>query len=115
MKTKPLFLKMMLLACIMLFIIPLQANDTDNSNPSNVPKLQTKEEYKEAFEALLKRKDALMEAKKNANTAAERKQIKEDIQDVKKETKALKEQALSGGIYIGAGALLILVLLLLLL
>lgn len=115
MKTKPLFLKMTLFACAMLFFMPLHAYDTDKKTPLPTPKLETKEEYKAAYEALLKRKDALIEAKKNAKTTAERKKIKEDIQGIKKEAKALREQALSGGIYIGAGALLIILLLILLL
>lgn len=115
MKTKPLFFRMILFVCAMLFFIPLHAHDTDKKTPLNTPKLETKEEYKAAYEALLKRKEALIEARKNATTAAERKQIREEIQDIKSEAKALKEQALSGGIYIGAGALLIILLLILLL
>lgn len=112
MNTKSIYLKMILLAFTMAFYLPSFANDTDIAT---APKIETKEEYKAAVEALVKRKDALIEAKKNATSAAERKQIREDIQDIKKEAKYLKQQEINGGIYIGGGALIILVLLLLLL
>jgi hypothetical protein len=114
MKTKPFILKLIFLGCAMFIFMPSHAYEVGKEQTTNTP-IRTKQEFKAAYEDLLKRGDALIIAKKNATTQAEKQQIKEDIKAVKKETKALKEQAVSGGIYIGGGALLILVLLLLLL
>lgn len=114
MKTKPFILKLIILACAMFVFMPSYADGVSKEPASTTP-IRTKQEFKAAYEDLMRRGDALKTAKKNAATQAEKQQIKEDIKAVKKEAKELKEQAVSGGIYIGAGALLILVLLLLLL
>ncbi len=113
MNNKPTFLKLIFLACALFIFMPLHANEGDKE--AKTEKLRTKEEFKAAYEDLLQRRDALKEAKKSAATREEKQQLKEDIKDIKKEAKALKQQAIGGGIYIGAGALIIILLLILLL
>lgn len=75
----------------------------------------TKEEYQLALDVLKERVENLKEAKNEATTPAEKEALREEIKDVKKETRELKQQAMSGGIYIGGGALIVILLLLLLL
>lgn len=82
------------------------------SDPAD--KVMTEEEFKEAYNALKDRVDYLREAKKNAQTKAEKQKVQDEIRGIKEEAKELKQQQ-SGGLYIGAGALLVLVVLLLLL
>ncbi len=74
----------------------------------------TKDEFERASQKLLERAEQLKAAKNMATTREEKARIKEEIKDVKRETKALKQQALSSGVYIGAGALIVILLLILL-
>lgn len=95
-------------------VFPTFAETTSDPTEKVVDKTMTKEEFKAAYDALKDRIDYLKEAKKNAKTKEERQKVRDEIKGVKEEAKELKQQQ-SGGLYIGAGALLVLVILLLLL
>ncbi|WKN33061.1 hypothetical protein PZB74_06850 [Porifericola rhodea] len=110
MKTKVLFLTLL---SFTLSFSTLKVNAATDPLPAD--EQMTKEEYQLALEQLEERVDVLKEAKKDATTKAEKEAIRSEIKDVKEEAKALKQQAMSGGIYIGGGALLVIVLLLILL
>lgn len=109
MKTKAVFFAM--LACIFTFssLSAVASND-----PVEDDQKMTQQEFQFALNALQERVENLKEAKKNADTRAEKVALRAEIKDVKKETRELKQQA-SGGIYIGGGALLVIILLLILL
>ncbi|WPP48188.1 hypothetical protein [Catalinimonas niigatensis] len=109
MKTKAVFF--VALFCVLNFVsFSVSASD----EPAADDQQMTKKEFQIALDALKERAENLKEAKKHALTQAEKKAFREEIKDVKKETRELKQQA-SGGIYIGGGALLVIVLLLILL
>lgn len=112
MKTKSLFFAALLSVCF--FTSPSFAYDLADSSPDKEPDKMTKQEFREAYQILKDRIDHLQEAKKEADTRLEKKEIRKEIHDIKKEAKQLKQQA-SGGIYIGGGALIVIVLLILLL
>lgn len=109
MKTKLTFI------VAVLMMTTLQFSAFSATTPGDEPAApMTEAELNTAIVDLSARVDVLKEAKKNATTQAEKKQIRSEIRDIKKEAKQLKQQA-NGGIYIGAGALLVLVIVLLLL
>lgn len=85
------------------------------TDPADEADKMTKKEYQAALEVLKARVDMLRESKREADTRAEKKALRREIRDVRKEARQLKQEALSGGIYIGGGALLIIILLLILL
>lgn len=110
MKTKPIFvIAFLLVTTLQLSVFSATATEGD---PLRVP--LTEVELKTAIVDLEARAEQLREAKKEATTRAEKKQIRAEIRDIKKEAKQLKQQA-SGGIYIGAGVLVVALLLVLLL
>ena len=110
MKTKLTFIVALLLTTTLQ--LPAFSSTVANDDPTAVT--LTEAELKTAIEDLSTRVEMLKEAKKNAINRAEKKQIRSEIRDIKKEAKQLKQQA-NGGIYIGAGALVVIVLVLLLL
>ncbi len=112
MKTKFLFFAVLL--CFSTVAVSPVFADSNPHHNNNTGKQLTKQEFREAYEGLKSRLDALKVAKKNADTQMEKQKIQDEIKDIKKEAKQLKQQA-SGGIYIGAGALVVLLVLLLLL
>lgn len=71
-------------------------------------------QLKAKITTLTERLEVLKEAKKRAVNKQEKRGIRHEIRDVKKEAKALKQQV-SGGIYIGSGVLIVALLLILLL
>jgi len=77
-------------------------------------KVLSEEALKTKIDVLTKRVKVLKEAKKQAVSKQEKRQIRHEIRDIKKEAKALKQQV-SGGIYIGSGVLIVALLLILLL
>jgi FtsZ-binding cell division protein ZapB len=105
------------LFCLFSFTsLPLAVGNTKPATEEEPKKEITKEEYKEAIETLKERVDTLKEAKKNADMKEEKQKVKEEIKEVKREAKMLKQQERGGfGIYIGGGALLAILILVLLL
>ena len=110
MKTKLTFVIAFLLVAALQ--LPALSATTTEGDPVSVP--MTEAELNTAIVDLTARVEVLKEAKKNATTRVEKKRIRAEIRDIKKEAKHLKQQA-NGGIYIGAGALVVIVLVLLLL
>jgi hypothetical protein len=110
MKTKAFFL----IAVMTLFSFSGLLADPVNE-PSADDNKMSKQEYKAAVEVLKEKVKTLRQAKKEADTRAEKKAIRAEINDVKKEARELQQQEVGGGIYIGGGALIIIVLLILLL
>ena len=111
MKTK-LFFVVSFLSAVALQT-PAFAASSVNDDPVRVEPM-TESELKSAILDLQVRAQELREAKKNATTKAEKKQIRSQIRDIKKEAKMLKQQD-NGGIYIGGGALIVLIVLLIVL
>lgn len=83
--------------------------------PKTEEKAMTKEEFKAKIDGMKERIKALRTEKRAADTREEKRAVREKIKDIKKEAKALKQQELSGGIYIGGGALIVIILLIILL
>ncbi len=90
------------------------ANNPDEPATEDEVRIQ---EIEVRLDELTVKTKALKVAKKEAETKAERKAIKEELKSIRDEAKALDAEgkALSGGIYIGAGALVVILLLILLL
>ena len=82
--------------------------------PDDNATMLSEAELKAKISALTERIETLKEAKKYAVDREEKQQIRQEIRDIKKEAKVLKQQA-GGGIYIGSGVLLLAILLILLL
>lgn len=112
MKAKPFFFAV-LLSFFTFTVVPTFAETTSDPIEKAVDKKMTKEEFREAYDVLKERIDYLKEAKKNAQTKEERQKVQDEIRGIKEEAKELKQQ--QGGIYIGAGALIVILLLVLLL
>lgn len=110
MKTKP-FLLFLSFFLLIVFSSDLAVADAP---PSNDNSTLSEQEVKAQINNLTERISVLKAAKKQALTKAEKQQIRHEIRDIKKEARALKQQA-SGGIYIGGGVLLVALLLILLL
>ena len=110
MKTKAFFL----IAVLTLFSFSSLLADPVNEPTADDNKM-SKQEYKAAVEVLKEKVKTLRQAKKEADTHAEKKAIRAEINDVKKEASELQQQEVGGGIYIGGGALIIIVLLIILL
>lgn len=105
-----------LLSFFMLVMFPASALETDPKNegtPEN--DIMTEAEYNAALIILNDRIEQLKEAKKAAKTKIEKKEVRDEIKAVKKEAKELKKQKNGAGIYIGSGALVVILLLILLL
>lgn len=102
-----------LLVCLFSSFLSLEAVAADTPANDNATTLSDVE-LKVKINTLAERVQTLKEAKKNAVSKVEKKQIRHEIRDIKKEAKALKQQV-SGGVYIGTGVLLVALLLILLL
>nr|WKN39589.1 hypothetical protein K4G66_12890 [Tunicatimonas sp. TK19036] len=107
-KPFPFFFSLFLMACLTSFTALADAPANDETTSVSTAELEIQ------INALTERLETLKEAKKHAVTKDEKQLIKHEIRDVKKEAKALKQQA-SGGIYIGSGVLIVALLLILLL
>lgn len=106
----------MLLSFFMLVVFPASALETAPKNegaPEN--DIMTEADYNAALIVLNDRIEQLKEAKKAAKTKIEKKEVRDEIKAVKKEVKELKKQVNGAGIYIGSGALVVILLLILLL
>jgi len=110
-------LKLLFFASLMAFVsyTPLMANDGNSTEPTPEEETMTREEYELALSELKAKVHALKEAKKLADTPAEKKALRAKIRDVKKEAKVLKSKALSGGVYLSTGAVILIILLIILL
>jgi len=110
--------KLVLFTFPLLFILFSLTPGKTGSDPHpliDIESLETEEDFHQAYEVLKDKVKELKVAKKEATSKAEKKMIKEDITHVKNEIEAVKAKALSGGIYIGSGALLLIIILLILL
>lgn len=94
---------------------PLSSMINDPEPPIDIESLETRVDFEQAYEILKDRIDQLKSDKNNAVTKSEKELIKLLISDTKSDIKAIKAKAISGGIYIGSGALVVLLVLLLLL
>lgn len=86
-----------------------------NPEPIKLESLKTKADFEQAYETLKSRVADLKIQKRTAVTKEQKDQLKEDIHKTKDEIKAVKARALSGGVYIGSGVLVLLIILLLIL
>lgn len=103
MKTDRL-LKVMLLVMMVTIVSPaFSVATTINSKPAS-------ETPEQKLERLTKRIEEIKAMDKRSLTKAERKALKKEVRDIRDEAKAL-----SGGVYISIGALLVIILLLILL
>ena len=100
----------------MLLLISIPAHSRTNPEPIvDLEKLETEEDFQNAYETLKAHVKVLKTTKRAATTKAEKQHVKQEIDATKNEIEAVKAKALSGGIYIGSGALLVIILLLILL
>jgi septal ring factor EnvC (AmiA/AmiB activator) len=105
-------LKNNLLALVMLcllFAAPASAF-ASNSKPANENPKELTEEQRARLQTIERRVAEIKSMDKSTLTKAERKELRKELKDMKKEAKAL-----SGGVYISIGALLVVILLLILL
>ena len=101
---------------MMLLLIIIPAHSRTNPEPIvDLEKLETEEDFQNAYEVLKAHVKELKAAKRAATTKAEKQHVKQQIEATKNEIEAVKAKALSGGIYIGSGALLLIIILLILL
>ena len=110
MKAKPF---LFILSFFLLFSFSSFAYTADVPS-ENTKSVLSEAELKARINVLTERVEFLKEAKKQAVNKQEKRQIRHEIRDIKKEAKALKQQV-GGGIYIGAGVLVVALLLILLL
>lgn len=114
MKITSLFLAVMF--SFVTFFTPAAAATTSGGEENPV-KQMTEAEYTEAITVLKDKVEKLTEAKKNATTKHEKKQLRKEIKEAKKEANEMAQQRSGGGfgLYIGGGALIVILLLILLL
>ena len=114
MKCKKFLLALTPLVLLVFMTMPAQARTGPNPIV-DLEALETEEDFQQAYEVLKDHVKELKAAKKAATTKAEKQQVKNQIEATKNEIEAVKAKALSGGIYIGSGALILIILLLILL
>lgn len=106
-------LKITLLAAMMLLLATVSTRAASFSTPVTEPTKVTNEltpEQKARIEAIEKRVMEIKKMDKSSLTKAERKALKSELKDMKKEAKALR-----GGVYLSVGAIIIIILLLIIL
>ncbi|HEV7333595.1 MAG TPA: hypothetical protein VGN63_21355 [Flavisolibacter sp.] len=106
-------LKITLIASMMLLLATVNTNAASFSTPAAPPSGVTNEltpEQKARIEAIEKRVMEIKALDKSSLTKAERKALKKELKDMKKEAKAIR-----GGVYLSVGAIIIIILLLILL
>ncbi|RYZ62380.1 MAG: hypothetical protein EOO14_02465 [Chitinophagaceae bacterium] len=106
-------LKITLLAATMLLLATVNSHAASFSTPVTEPTKVTNEltpEQKARIEAIEKRVTEIKQMDKSSLTKAERKALKKELKDMKKEAKAI-----GGGIYLSVGAIIVIILLLILL
>lgn len=89
-----------------------EAKDIERINPES---LESEEDFDRAYETLKVRVEELKVRKKEAMTRAQKQQVRLEIKETKQLIKEIRERPVSGGIYIGSGALLLLLILLIIL
>ncbi len=105
------------LAFISFFAMPLHANNgEDDGEKIVIEDLKTEADIVAAQNILAERVDRLQAEKKMVTTKSERKELRNEINEVKSDINAVNKAAkrMSGGIYLGAGALLAIIIVLLL-
>jgi len=107
-------IKSTLLALAMLFLLVTGSKAANvvalPNHPSTTKNNELTEEQKARLEAIKTRVEEIKAMDKSALTKAERKALKSELIDMKKEAKAM-----GGGIYLSVGAIIIIILLLILL
>lgn len=91
------------------FSTPLMANSVDLNNPA-LPTTEISPEDAQKVEALSLRLDELKTMDMSDMSRVEKKETRKEIKEIKRELKAL-----NGGIYLSAGALIVIVILLIVL
>ncbi len=110
--------KIFLLCASALFLLLVSRPAIANGDPKplvDIESLETEDDFKQAYNILKDHVKELKATKRAATTETEKELVKNQIQQTKNEIEAVKAKALSGGIYIGSGALLLIILLLLIL
>ena len=106
-------MKQLIISSLAIFMIafssPILANSGSSSNPVTPSKEISPEDAKKV-ETLTVRLDELKEMDKSAMTRIQKKEARKEIKEIKKELKAL-----NGGIYLSAGALIVIAILLIIL
>ena len=106
-------LKITLIASIMMLLTTVNTNAASFATPAMPPGGITNEltpEQKARIEAIEKRVMEIKAMDRSSLTKAERKALKNELKDMKKEAKAIR-----GGVYLSVGAIIIIILLLILL
>lgn len=110
--------KIFLMCAPILFLMLISRPAIANGDPKpivDIESLETEDDFEQAYEILKDHVKELKATKRSASTKAEKELVKNQIQQTKNEIEAVKAKALSGGIYIGSGALLLIILLLIIL
>lgn len=106
--------KSTLFALTMLFLVSFNANSASFSRVATTPPSETTneltEEQKARLQAIQNRVEEIKAMDRSALTKAEKKALKKELKDMKKEAKAIR-----GGVYLSVGAIIIIILLLILL
>ena len=106
-------MKQLIISALAIFMIafsaPLMANSGDLTNPVN-PTNEINPEDAKKVETLTVRLDELKEMDMSVMTRVEKKEARKEIKEIKRELKAL-----NGGIYLSAGALIVIAILLIIL
>jgi Ribonuclease G/E len=95
-------------ALLLLAFVPMQLNAEPETNAS--PKATTEVVMSDEAVVLMDRLEEIEAMDKSDLSSAERKELRKEVRDIKKELKEL-----SGGVYISVGAAILIVLLLILL
>lgn len=107
-------IKTTLFALTMLFLLSFSANSASFSTVATKPPSETNneltEEQKARLEAIQNRVEEIKAMDRSTLTKAEKKALKKELKDMKKEAKAIR-----GGVYLSVGAIIIIILLLILL
>src|SRR5690625_3583693 len=107
---------LVLVLCMVLWS-PAGATELDGVHPDVHPEnLESQADFKQqAYQTLKDRVEELKMQKKAAVTREEKRAVKEKMKETKQQIKDLRSKPVSGGIYIGSGALLLLLILLIIL
>jgi|GEM_PF-6431270 len=106
---------LMLVLCMVLWG-PVGATERDGVHPDVHPEnIESQADFKQAYQTLKDRVEELKMQKKAAVTREEKRAVKEKMKETKQQIKDLRSKPVSGGIYIGSGALLLLLILLIIL
>lgn len=104
-----------ILVICMIAVGPTGAAELNKTIDINPESLQTKEDFENAYQTLKVKVHDLKVRKKAAVTREQKNQVKKEIKEIKQLVKEIRSKPVSGGIYIGSGALILLLILLLIL